>query len=187
MNDLRFAFRQLRKHPGFAAIAIATLAVGIGVNTTMFSILDAVMLRGLPSPEEHRLLAFYYTPLGGNSDERQGVSKLEFDELRDRQQSFVSLAAFEDRTTTICPPGGDPERISGTTISAMGPAMLHMPLAFGRWFNADEDQPGAAGTIVLTHGLWQSRFQSDPAVLGKQIKVNSEWATVIGVTASDLG
>src|SRR5258708_11699372 len=174
MNDLRFAFRQLRKHPGFAAIAIATLAVGIGVNTTMFSILDAVMLRGLPSPEEHRLLAFYYTPLGGNSDERQGVSKLEFDELRDRQQSFVSLAAFEDRTTTICPPGGDPERISGTTISAMGPAMLHMPLAFGRWFNADEDQPGAAGTILVTPRVRPGRSQNDSGGLWEKSKGNKE-------------
>ncbi len=187
MNDLKFAFRQLRKHPGFTSIAIVTLALGIGVNTAMFSIVDAILLRGLPTLENQRLLAFYYTPAGGSSDDRQGVSQLEFDELRARQQSFVDLAAYDDRTTTICPPGGDPERVDGTAISASGPFMLQIPLAFGRWFNADEDKPGAAATVVLTRGLWESRFHSDPAVLGKLIKVNSEWAAVIGVTNSNFG
>src|SRR5450432_1698425 len=172
MNDLKFAVRQLRKHPGFAAIAIATLGLGIGVNTAMFSILDAIMLRGLPSPEQHRLLTFYYTSPGGAQDERTGVSQLEFDELCAGQQSFVSLAGYEDRTTTICPPGGDPERISGTVISASGLTMLQAPLAFGRWFTAEEEKPGAAATVVLAHGLWKSRFKSDRAVLGQAMKLN---------------
>src|SRR5262249_7211698 len=140
MNDLKFALRQLRKHPGFTAIAVATLALGIGVNTAMFSILNAIVLRGIPSPDEHRILTFYYSVPGGSADDREGISQLEFDELRDRQQSFVSLAAFEDRTTTICPVDGDPERISGTVFSASAPGMLQAPLAFGRWFKADEEK-----------------------------------------------
>lgn len=187
MNDFNFGLRQLRKHPGFAVIAITTLALGIGVNTAMFSILDAIMLRGLPAPEQHRLVAFYYMHPGDNSGDRLGVSQLEFDELRASQQSFIDLAASEERTATLQPPGGDPERINGTIISASGPAMLAAPLAFGRWFTADEERPGAAPTVVLTHALWQSRFKGDPAVLGQLIKLNSEWATVIGVAAKGFG
>lgn len=187
MNDFTFGLRQLRKHPGFALIAITTLGLGIGVNTAMFSILDAIMLRGLPSPEQHRLVAFYYMHPGDNSGDRLGVSQLEFDELRASQQSFIDLAASEERTATLQPPGGDPERINGTAISATGPAMLAAPLAFGRWFTASEDKPGAAPTVVLSHALWQSRFKGDPAVLGTSVKMNSEWTTVIGVAAKGFG
>ncbi len=187
MNDLQFAFRQLRKRPGFFAIAVITLALGIGVNTAMFSILDAIMLRGLPSPEQHRLLTLFYTTPGGAREDRTGLSHLEFEDFRAAQQSFVDFAAYEDRTTTICPPGGDPERVSGAVISAAGLTMLQAPLSRGRWYRAEEEKPGAAPTVVLGHSLWQSRFKGDPAVLGQAVKLNGEWATVIGVAAPGYG
>ena len=187
MNDLKFAFRTLLKNPGFSAIAILTLGLGIGVNAAMFSILDGILLRGLPSPEEHRLLGAYYTEPAGSEDERLGFSQLEFHDLQARQQSFEDLAAYEVRTTTVCAPAADPERISGTAISSAGPAMLRAPLALGRWFNAGEEKPGAPPTVVLGHALWQNRFRADSAIVGTAIKLDSEWATVVGVAASGFG
>src|SRR5262249_21344052 len=83
--------------------------------------------------------------------------------------------------------GGDPERISGTVLSASAPGMLQAPLAFGRWFKPEEEKPGAPVTVVLSHDLWKSRFESDPAILGKPVKLNGEWGTVIGVAAPGFG
>ncbi len=191
MNDLRFAFRQLLKNRGFAAIAIATLALGIGVNTAMFSIIDGIMLRGLPTPEAHRLYSFFYInpgtgDTGAGGDGHVGVSQLELDDFRAQQQSFIGVAGFDERTSTIQVPGGDPERVSGNAISSSGPTMLQAPLAFGRWFNADEDRPGAAGTVVIGYNLWKRMFQSDPGVLGKPVKIGGEWANIIGVAGPDF-
>lgn len=181
-SDLRHSLRTLVKSPLFCAVAILTLGLGIGVNTAMFSIINTILWRGLPFPEQERIVAV----VGGNEAQprdRLGLSWPEFEEFRRAQRSFVDLAAYEDRTTTLSGPGGDPERISGTAMSAAGMAILPGPLALGRWFTAEDDRPGAPGTIVLSHSLWTNRFKADPAILGTQIKVNSEWTTVIGVAA----
>jgi predicted permease len=182
LSDLRLSLRTLAKSPLFCAVAIVTLGIGIGVNTAVFSIINAVIWRGLPFPEQHRLV----TIIGRNAAQprdRFGMSWQEFEEFRRVQRSFADLAAYEDRTTTLSGPDGDPERISGTAMSAGGMQMLPGPLALGRWFTAEDEKPGAPGVIVLTHALWTNRFKADPAIVGQQIKVNSEWTTVIGVAA----
>ncbi len=181
-SDLRLSVRTLAKSPLFCVVAIITLGLGIGVNTAVFSIVNAILWRGLPFPEQGRLLSV----VGRNEAEprdRFGMSWAEFEEFRREQKSLVDVAVYEDRTTTLSGPGGDPERIAGTAMSASGMTMLPGPLALGRWFTAEEDKPGAAGTIVLSHALWTNRFKADPAIIGQTIKVNSEWTTVVGVAA----
>jgi len=181
LSDLRLSLRTLAKSPGFVAVAVITLALGIGVNTAMFSIVHGIMLKGLPFPEQHRVLAVHSAPEGGRAGERNGLSRAEFDDLRAAQQSFIDLAAYEEGTMTLSGPGGEPERIDGLRITASGLAMVNAPIQLGRWFNADEDQPGAAQTVVLGHRLWRDRYKSDPAALGAQLKVNGEWTTIVGV------
>ncbi len=179
-SDLRLTLRTLAKSPSFAIVAIFTLTLGIGVNTAMFSIVNGAILRGLPFPEAKQLVGVV-----GTNDivgiPRQGVSLADFADLRSRQTTLEDLAAYEDRTFNISGPGGDPERIMGCIFSASGPAMLRVPVQFGRWFRAEDDLVGAAPTVVLGDLVWRNRFKSDPAILGQQLKVNGEWATVIGI------
>lgn len=180
LSDLRLSVRALAKNPTFAVVCILTLGLGIGVNTAMFSIVNGIVLRGLPFPEQERVVAVN-TMTDANPNDRQGLSWEEFTELRAQQQSCLDYAAYQDRTTNISGEGGDPERVEGTAISAVGIQLLQAPIELGRWFNADEDRPGAAATVVLSHALWQNRFKGDPNVLGKQIKLYNEPATIIGV------
>lgn len=183
LSDLRLSLRALAKSPGFTVVAILTLALGIGVNTAMFSIVDGIALRGPPMPEQQRV-AFVVTGRVDSPNDRAGLSWSEFEEYRAAAQSFSQMGAYQGDTSTISGPGGDPERVDGTGFTAPVPQILGAPVALGRWFNAEEDKPGAAPTVVLGHALWQNRFKSSPAVIGTQVKVNGAWATVIGVAAA---
>ena len=185
LSDLRLTLRSLAKSPAFVIIAVLTLGLGIGVNTAMFSIVNAVMFRGLPFPDQHRLLHFSHT-IAGDGQDRAGVSYQDYLDLRAGQTTLQGLAAYYDGTVTISAAGQDPERISGTYISAGGLDLIGVPPSLGRWFSAAEDNPGAPATVVLDHTLWQNRYKSDPGVIGRQLKVNGEWATIIGVGPKDF-
>jgi len=180
LTDLLYSVRVLLRTPSFLAITTLTIALGIGVNTAVFSIVNATVLRGLPFPDSERLIHLE----NNNPSENQpslSMSQADFMDLRAQQTSLVDLAAYQQRTYNVSGEVGEPERITGTDISASGPAMLGIGTALGRWFLPDEDRPGDAATVVLGHGLWETRFKSDPAIVGKQIRVNAEWATVVGV------
>jgi predicted permease len=161
-------------------VAIFTLMLGIGVNTAMFSIVNGAVYRGLPFPESHRLahLENHNLQEGINS---MGVSSLDFLDYRAAQKSFEDLAAYQEGTFNLSGPGGDPERITGCRITWSGMGMLHVPPHLGRWFQAAEGEPNAAPVVVLGYATWQNRFKGDPAVLGSSLKVNGEWATVVGI------
>lgn len=179
LTDLRQSLRSLGRSPFLCTMALLTLALGIGINTAMFSILDATLLRGLPLAEEHRVLRLYLH--GGD-----GLSWAEFNALRERQQSFASLATYEDGSFNLRAPGHDPERVAGTVIHAAGLQTLEAPLAFGRWFTPAEDEVGAAPVAVISHALWKRRFQANPGILGQQVRIEGEWATIIGVAAAEF-
>ncbi len=181
LTDLRHTLRTLARSPLFCLITIFTLALGIGVNTAMFSIMHGIALRELPFFESQRLVGIYTTLKGADDDDRSGFSWLEFQELRASQQSFVDLAAYEDGTTTLSSAGGDPERLSGTALTASAVSLFPAPILLGRWFGPEDDKPGAPSTIVLGEKLWRSRFGADPTIVGRQVKVDSEVATVLGV------
>jgi predicted permease len=177
MNDLASAIRQLRQAPGFAAAAILTLALGIGANTTMFSVVDAVLLRTLPYDEPGRLVMAFEA---GKPGQRNAVSAGVFRDWERGARSFEGLAAVADASVNLTG-DGDPERITGLRLSPGGLALFRARPLAGRIFAADEDQPGKSRVVILTEGLWRRRFGGDEALVGRDVRLNGEPHTVVGV------
>ena len=161
MNDLKFAFRQLLRNPGFTAAAALTLALGIGANTTIFSVVNGVLLRPLPFAEAERLVW-----LGGwaGNDKEQGVTPADFLDYHEQCQSFAHLAASVSETVPVnlTGGGGEPERLKGALVTDNYLDVFGVRPALGRTFLAGEDQEGRDRVVVLSHGLWVRRFGGEP-------------------------
>jgi putative ABC transport system permease protein len=187
--DLKFAFRQLWKSPGFTIVAIATLAVGIGACTAMFSVADAVLLKPLPFHEPQRLVWIENNGGGGLSGATTRVDT--FNGWREQNKSFESLAAyfaFFDYGRLMLTGTGQPERLVGVGISDNFLPTLGVPLLYGRNFTAEECQfkgPGAVmntpGAVILSYNFWRRRFSQDPAIVGRTITLGNSPATVVGI------
>jgi putative ABC transport system permease protein len=187
--------RALRKTPGFVAIAVITLAIGIGMNTAVFSIVNAVMLRSLPYPEPDRLISLWElnppatpsrmnssgTPLGSaGARNRTTVSPANLMDYRKGTTAFEGLAGVDAAAMNLTGLGA-PERITGETVTANYFPVLGVAPEFGRTFTEAEDREGGDRVVVLTHGFWQNRLGSDQAVLGRTITLDSKPYQVIGV------
>ncbi len=178
MHDLTVAARQLLRARGFAAIAILTLALGVGATTAIFSITDAVVLRALPFPEPERIVTLNEV-LRGQPD---GASGGDFHDWRTRAGSVLEHVAAGVMQTGFTVTGGDtPELLGGARVSAEFFAVFAVPPMLGRTFSADEDQPGRANVVVLSEQLWKRRFAGDRAALGRTLTMNGVPYTVIGV------
>ena len=179
-QDLRYALRSLRKAPAFTAIAVACLALGIGVNATIFSVVDGVLLQPYPYKDAERIGVLNSTNqrLGVN---RSGVSYLDFRDWRDESATLASLAAFTRRSLTIADGSTDPERYDGATISWNLFSLLGTPPAIGRDFGPEDDRPGAEPVVLISDDVWQRRYNGDPSIIGRAILVNATPHTVIGV------
>jgi putative ABC transport system permease protein len=178
-QDLRFGLRMLLKHPGFTSIAVLTLALGIGANTAIFSVVNAVLLRPLPFAEPERLLW-----VGGwsGADKGQGVTPADFLDYREQSRSFAQLAAsVSDSIPMNLSGGGEPERLKGGMVTANYLDVFGIAPALGRTFSTEEDQPGRDRVVALSHALWERRFGGDPAILNKTIMLDGLTVTVIGV------
>lgn len=174
LKDLRFGLRSLGKSPGFTAVALLTLALGIGANAAIFSIINAVILRPLPYPEPARLVKVWPTkPL-------VSTSKADYLEIKSRARSFDDIAAYSNWGFTLTGTG-DPAKLDGARTTANLFSLLGVEAAVGRTFAADEDQPGKSDVAVLSHGLWQSRFGSDRGIVGRTITIDGRSLTVVGV------
>jgi putative ABC transport system permease protein len=178
LKDLQFAFRSLLKRPGFMAIAIVTLALGIGGSTAIFTVVDAALLRGLPYKSPDRLYHLWEkTP-------KEEFSKREFSypDYQDYQQNnvFEGLAAYSGGRVILSGPG-EPESVGAPRVSANFFSVLGVDPIVGRTFQAGEDQQGGPKVAVLSYGLWQRRFGGDASVVGRALTVNGESFTVIGV------
>jgi putative ABC transport system permease protein len=178
ITDLRFALRQLRQAPGFTATAILTLALGIGANTAIFSVINTVLLRPLPFRDPTRLAALW------TADTRVGLTKgstcyPDFADWKRLNQSFDGLSAWYTIDFTLTG-DGDPQRVRGAVISADLFALLGANPQIGRLFSADEDRPGNH-LVLLSHRLWWSRFGEDRSILGSRVTINSQSYTVVGV------
>jgi predicted permease len=179
-QDVRYALRALRKSPAFTIVALAVLAIGIGATTAMFSLVDAMFLRGLPYPDADRLVV-----LIGNVQrtavERRGNSSPDHLDWRAKSSSFVDMAAYTSGTITLF--GTDePERVPIEFVSAPYFAVFGVAPAAGRAFRADEDAvPNRDLVAVLGHGLWQRRFGGDPSIVNKTIQLGPRSFTVIGI------
>jgi predicted permease len=180
--DVKHAVRSLRRSPGFAAVAILALAVGIGGNTAVFSVIDATRVQALPYPDPQRLVY-----LIGNVQraivERRGASYPDFLDWRAQVTRFEDLAAFDGQLMTLAGTE-ESERIGTEFVSASYFALLGVRPAIGRTFRADEDDIAKPSTVVvLSDGLWKRRFGSDPSIIGRPITLNGQPFTVLGVMA----
>lgn len=179
LADLRAGFRSLRKSPGPAITAVLVLTVGIGATATIFSIVDGIILQGLPFEDGDRILHLE-TRLAARGGELRGVPVHDFVAWRQAQTSFEDLAAFYRSSTYIS--GSDmAERFRGTRISANAFGQLRVQAALGRTFQEADDRPGAPRVVLLAHSLWRDRYGSDPDIVGRVLLVDSQPATVVGV------
>jgi predicted permease len=179
LQDLQFALRLLIKDKWFSLVAVIALALGIGVNATVFTFVNAVLIRGLPfdNPDEIRALNSY-DPVRSRD---MGVSYLDFTDWRAATRTFSGLAAYTGTTMNVSDEGRPPERFSGTFISANGFPLLGQAPVVGRGFVPDDDRPGAPPVVLLGSGVWKSRYGSDAGIVGRTIRVNDIPSAVIGV------
>jgi putative ABC transport system permease protein len=182
MNDFRFALRQIRKSPGFTFVAVLTLALGIGANSAIFSVVDAVLLHPLAFKEPSRLVAAWETneQPGVEINHRNEVAMGDFNDWRTQNQVFEQIAALNYANFNLIGVA-EPERIQGAIVSANFFETLGVQPAIGRSFVAGEENPAAARTVVISHGLWQRRFGGDPNLIGQTRTFNGEQFTVVGV------
>jgi len=182
-QDLRYAFRMLLKRPGFTAVAVLALALGIGANSAIFSVVNGVVLRALPYKDPESLMMVWsrrplLQVLAGSQE--FPVSAADFTDWRDQNQVFEQIAAFHTQPFNITA-AGEPEFLGGVRASANLFSLLGIEAKLGRTFLPEEDQPGAGHVVVISHGLWERRFGSDPNIVGQKLTLNDEPYTVVGV------
>jgi len=176
LRDLRYGMGALARDPGFAAVTIGLLALGIGANAAMFSIVDAVLLKPLPFPEPERMVRVWEsTPEG-----RNGTTTLTFLDWK-RQTDIFETLSVESTTRAATEAGATLARVSGKLVSSDYFQVFGVKLQLGRGFTRGEDQPGAAPVVVLSHAFWQARFASDPSVLNRDLMLDGEPHKIIGV------
>jgi predicted permease len=180
LSDLRISFRMLVKTPSVSVIAILTIGLGVAICTHSFSSVYGSILRGLPVPDDNRLMLIDANrqDLGAESLE---MSIHDFLDLRENQTSFEDVAAFYQGTANLAGDEGPPERYAGAFVSANALQHLAVPPLFGRLFLQDEDRPGARPVAVLAYHVWQNRFGGDPSMLGTVVRVNGQATEIVGV------
>ena len=176
LQDFRYALRMLRKSPGFAAVAIGTLALGIGATTAIFSLVRAVLLDPLPFGDADRIVAVMEVWKG----QRGNVSGGMFADLRRDSKSFDLLAATRFSSMNLAV-GDDAERVLGARVTHEFFSVFGVPPALGRAIRPEEDRPGGERVVVLSHRVWSSRFGGSPDVLGRVVRLNGEPYTIVGV------
>jgi putative ABC transport system permease protein len=179
LHDLRYAIRQQRKNPAFTIVAIITLALGIGANTAIFSVVNTILLQPLPYKDPERLVLVW------EENAKQGYptdtpTAANFGDWRDQNQLFEGMAAMAPDSFNLTG-SGDPERLEGRRVSASFFPLLGVDPHIGRAFTAAEDQPNSGHVVLLSYGLWQRRFGGDAGVVGKTLNLNGAGYTVVGV------
>jgi predicted permease len=177
-QDIRFGFRMLRKSPGFTAVASLTLALGIGINTSMYSALQALMNRPLPYPNPDSLVQVFQNSPGASREPHHSVPN-----ILDYHQSgtFEFVAALDHKDFNLVQPGELAEQVPGLRVSRDLFPLLGIQPELGRVFTAEESRQGNDNVAVLDHGFWQRRFAGDPNIIGRVLRLDSELVTVVGV------
>jgi putative ABC transport system permease protein len=187
-QDLRYGLRTLIKNPGFCAVAVLALALGIGPNTAIFTMVNAVLLKPLPVPEPNRVVMIWGTLLKSGFDQMP-VSAADYLDWKRQARSFDYMsAAFAIPEYGLNISGiGDPERAPAALASREFLPALGMKPIVGRNFLPEEDRPGGPPAVLISHGLWQRRFHSNPAAVGRTLTVDGVPRTVVGVVPHELG
>lgn len=176
-QDIRYGARMLRKNPGFTAVAVLTLALGIGANTAIFSVVHAVLLRPLPFPEPGQLAQLRADWSGQPGTTIGGAT---FVEVQARSRSLARIAAYSGGDMALTGAGAAERVLAGAVTADFFPLLGVQP-ALGRNFTREEDTPNGPKAVILGHGLWQSRFGGDPGALGRTITLNQQGYTVVGI------
>jgi hypothetical protein len=182
VDDLRFGARALRRNPGFATVAILTLALGIGANAAIFSVVNAVLLRPLPWAEPDRAVMIWSK---WTSFDKTWVADGEVMDYRRRSQTLTEVGAWGEGQTNITG-DGEPERVASGQVTANLFSVLGVRPQMGRSFTAAEDLPNGPDLVVLGHGLWARRYAADPTILGRAIVLNGRPFEVVGVMPPDF-
>ena len=188
LHDLRYGIRMLSRKPGFTVVAVLALALGIGANTAIFSVVNGVVLRALPYKNPESLMLVWSRvalPQGQAGTGEFPVAAGDFTDWRDQNQSFTEIAGFHSQPFNITG-GGEPEYLGGVRASASLFQLLGIEAKLGRTFLPDEDQPGASRVVIISHGFWERRFGADPQIIGKTLTLDDESYTVVGVMPADF-
>jgi predicted permease len=179
-QDLRYGLRMLIKNPGFTAVALIVLALGVGANTSLFSVVNTVLLRPLPFPGSERLIWFdgVNQPRGITAS---NLSAADYSDWEKQAGAFESMAAYVTGSANLSDVGGEPERVQRVSVTAGFFPVIGVGPALGRALSAGDESPGAEDVVVLSHALWQRRFGADASVLGSRVVVNGKPVTVVGV------
>jgi predicted permease len=178
-QDIRFGLRMLRKNPGFTLVAVMTLALGIGANTTMFSLVNAILFQPLPFPEADRLVRLYRI---SSASPRDGLSIGVFEDVREQNTVFEHVAAYyPEWPYNMAKPGEPADLLSGLLVTADFFAALGIQPELGRGFTAEEDEPGRDDVIVLSHRFWEQRFHGDRNIIGSTVRLDGRNVTIVGV------
>ncbi len=180
LQDIRYAGRTLLKAPAFTSIAVACLALGIGVNATIFSVVDGVLLQPYPYRDAERIIVLNSAKPEARIT-RTGVSYLDFRDWRDENNTLETLAAIQRRSFAVADSRTDPERFPGAAVTWTLFDLLGMPPALGRNFTAEDDRPGAEPVVLISDDLWRNRYAAADSILGRAIQINGRPHTVIGV------
>ena len=180
LQDLRYALRMMARNPGFTAVAVFALALGIGANTAMFSVVDAVLLRPLPYDEPDRIVMIWETNFT-NAVTRSQVSPVTYTEWRDNSGVFEEVAGWWYPQLNLTDEQGDPERARAIDVTDRFFSVLGADALVGRTFLPGEDQPQAESVVVIGHGLWQRRFGGDASALGEVVRLDGVPHTIVGV------
>lgn len=182
MQDIRFALRGFRRNPGFALAALVVLALGIGANAAIFTVVNTVLLKPLPYADPERLVMIWHVPPPASFPgvETFAVSPANYLDWKQQQSSFETMGLVRYLSFAMSS-GGQPEQVVASGVSAGFFETMGRPPLHGRWFRADEDQPGRNQVVILGHRLWQNRFGGDPSIIGTTIRLDGKTYTVVGV------
>ncbi|HZX97691.1 MAG TPA: ABC transporter permease [Myxococcales bacterium] len=184
VQDLKYGLRSLRKAPGFTAVAVLALALGIGANTVLFSVISFSLLRPVPFPDPDRLVIVNQTAPSFSNSSCAWLNYLDW--KAQVAPLFTHFAAERRDSFNLTGAGGEPERVLGRMATSELLPQLGIQPVLGRLYGPEEDKPGAPRTVLLSHGLWQRRFGGDPAVVGSSIQLSGDSYTVLGVLPRDL-
>ncbi|CAN5872527.1 ABC transporter permease [soil metagenome] len=183
VHDARYAVRLLRRQPAFTLFVVLTLAVGIGANAAVFSVVNGVLLKPLPLTDSDRLVAVWgrFDPESGFDFPQFPLSNPEYLEYRDHTRTLSGLAAYSLPSITVGGPGADPERVAAAAITANFFQVVAADPLLGRGFTARDDSPAGDPVAVISYGFWKSRYGGDPSVLGRVVPMNGTATTIVGV------
>src|SRR5579872_6080740 len=180
LHDVRFGFRMLAKDPAFTAVVVVTLALGIGANTTVFTLVNAVLFKGLPFERADRVMHLQSRNLSKGRN-RMDTSYPDLVDWRQRTRKFQGLAASTGQGVTLNDRGGIPENYQGSRVTVNTFSLIGQKPLIGRDFMPNEDQRNAEPVVILGYSIWKNRYGADPNIQGRSVRVNEVATTVIGV------